>query len=150
MTQLRKTHCNCHHLQWLRAHGHVVQWHLLTVPNGGGLGSWGQRDMCPAGTYTAGFSLRVEDPVGHDADTALNVVRFHCIASKALSDSYHDYFSLLTDVGRVRWTEIKRCPSGFLTAFQLRVESCQGDGDDTAAKTSCEFMLLCCAEKPLT
>ncbi|CAM4663455.1 unnamed protein product [Leuciscus chuanchicus] len=31
------------------------------------------------------------------------------------------------------WTDIQWCPSGYLTAFQLRVESSQGGGDDTAA-----------------
>uniref|UniRef100_A0A8C1ZLT1 Vitelline membrane outer layer 1 homolog a n=1 Tax=Cyprinus carpio TaxID=7962 RepID=A0A8C1ZLT1_CYPCA len=105
----------------------------LTVPNGGGWGSWGQREMCPAGTYAAGFSLRVEDPIQGD-DTALNGIRLHCVASKGSSDSYRDYSSVQSDVGSWgRWTDIKWCPSGFLTAFQLRVERSQGDGDDTAA-----------------
>ncbi|ROL46790.1 Vitelline membrane outer layer protein 1 [Anabarilius grahami] len=31
------------------------------------------------------------------------------------------------------WTDIKWCPAGFLTTFQLRVESFQGSEDDTAA-----------------
>ncbi|KTF77647.1 hypothetical protein cypCar_00031216 [Cyprinus carpio] len=95
----------------------------LTVPNGGGWGSWGHREMCPAGTYAAGFSLRVEDPVGREDDTALNGIRLHCIDSKASSDSYRSYSTVQSDVGSWgRWTDIKWCPSGFLTAFQLRVE----------------------------
>ncbi|XP_059381724.1 vitelline membrane outer layer protein 1-like isoform X2 [Carassius carassius] len=106
----------------------------LTVPNGGGWGSWGQRDMCPAGTYAAGFSLRVEAPVGRDDDTALNGIRLHCIASKASSNSFRSYSTIQSDVGSWgQWTDLKWCPSGFLTAFQLRVERSQGDGDDTAA-----------------
>ncbi|XP_059381727.1 vitelline membrane outer layer protein 1-like [Carassius carassius] len=106
----------------------------LTVPNGGGWGSWGQRDMCPAGTYAAGFSLRVEAPVGRDDDTALNGIRLHCIASKASSNSFRSYSTIQSDVGSWgQWTDIKWCSSGFLTAFQLRVERSQGDGDDTAA-----------------
>uniref|UniRef100_A0A9J7Y956 Vitelline membrane outer layer protein 1-like n=1 Tax=Cyprinus carpio carpio TaxID=630221 RepID=A0A9J7Y956_CYPCA len=105
----------------------------LTVPNGGSWGSWGHREMCPAGTYAAGFSLRVENPIQGD-DTALNGIRLHCVASKGSSDSYRDYSSVQSDVGSWgRWTDIKWCPSGFLTAFQLRVERSQGDGDDTAA-----------------
>ncbi|XP_026052772.1 vitelline membrane outer layer protein 1-like [Carassius auratus] len=103
----------------------------LTVPNGGGWGSWGQRDMCPAGTYAAGFSLRVEAPVGREDDTALNGIRLHCIHTPSL---YHSSSKIQSDVGSWgQWTDIKWCPSGFLTAFQLRVERSQGDGDDTAA-----------------
>uniref|UniRef100_A0A8C1D075 Vitelline membrane outer layer protein 1-like n=1 Tax=Cyprinus carpio carpio TaxID=630221 RepID=A0A8C1D075_CYPCA len=104
----------------------------LTVPNGGSWGSWGHREMCPAGTYAAGFSLRVEDPVGpREDDTALNGIRLHCVYTPSL---YHHYSSVQSDVGSWgRWTDIKWCPSGFLTAFQLRVERSQGDGDDTAA-----------------
>uniref|UniRef100_A0A8C1HJR0 Vitelline membrane outer layer protein 1-like n=1 Tax=Cyprinus carpio carpio TaxID=630221 RepID=A0A8C1HJR0_CYPCA len=104
----------------------------LTVKNGGGWGSWGHREMCPAGTYAAGFSLRVEDPVGpREDDTALNGIRLHCIYTPSL---YHHYSSVQSDVGSWgRWTEIRWCPSGFLKAFQLRVEPSQGNDDDTAA-----------------
>ncbi|XP_058614496.1 vitelline membrane outer layer protein 1-like [Onychostoma macrolepis] len=106
----------------------------LTVPNGGKWGSWGEREMCPSGTYAAGFSLKVEDPIQGD-DTAINGIRLHCVdASKASSNSHHDYASVQSDVGSWgQWKDIKWCPSGFLTDFQLRVESPQGDGDDTAA-----------------
>uniref|UniRef100_A0A672S753 Vitelline membrane outer layer protein 1-like n=1 Tax=Sinocyclocheilus grahami TaxID=75366 RepID=A0A672S753_SINGR len=95
----------------------------LTVPNGGRWGSWGHREMCPTGTYAAGFSLKVEDHIGYRDDTALNGIRLHCVKknSKGSSNSWG------------RWTDIKWCPSGFLTAFQLRVESPKGLGDDTAA-----------------
>ncbi|XP_050948887.1 vitelline membrane outer layer protein 1-like isoform X2 [Labeo rohita] len=103
----------------------------LKVPNGGRWGSWGQRQMCPIGMYAAGFSLKVEDPIDGD-DTALNGIRLHC--TKGSSQSYHDYSSVQSDVGSWgRWTDIKWCPSGFLSAFQLRVERSQGNGDDTAA-----------------
>ncbi|KAF4098992.1 hypothetical protein G5714_021022 [Onychostoma macrolepis] len=92
--------------------------------------------MCPTGTYAAGFSLKVEYPVGHRDDTALNGIQLHCVKknSKGLPHSYHNYASVRSDVGSWgRWTDIKWCPSGFLTAFQLRVERPQGVGDDTAA-----------------
>ena len=106
----------------------------LAVPNGGRWGSWGPREMCPSGTYAAGFSLRVEDPIQGD-DTALNGIRLHCIdVSKASSKSYRDFSSVQSDVGSWGlWTDIKWCPSGFLRSFQLRVERPQGDGDDTVA-----------------
>uniref|UniRef100_A0A673HFR6 Vitelline membrane outer layer protein 1-like n=1 Tax=Sinocyclocheilus rhinocerous TaxID=307959 RepID=A0A673HFR6_9TELE len=109
----------------------------LTVPNGGRWGSWGQREMCPTGTYAAGFSLKVEDPIGRGDDTALNGIRLHCVdLFQGSSHSYHDYASVQSDVGSWgRWTDIKWCPSGFLTAFVLLVEQPQGAGDDTAANT---------------
>ncbi|XP_058613222.1 vitelline membrane outer layer protein 1 homolog isoform X2 [Onychostoma macrolepis] len=100
-------------------------------------GSWGFKDICPNGTYAAGFSLKVEQ-LSHgfwDDNTALNGIRLHCIdPSKGLSSSYEKYASVQSDVGSWgQWTEIKWCPSGLLTAFQLRVESFQGIEDDTAA-----------------
>ncbi|XP_050948886.1 vitelline membrane outer layer protein 1-like isoform X1 [Labeo rohita] len=106
----------------------------LKVPNGGRWGSWGQRQMCPIGMYAAGFSLKVEDPFNWD-ETALNGIRLHCIdSSKGLSSSYDVYTSIQSDVGSWgHWTDIKWCPSGFLTDFRLNVETPQGTGDDTAA-----------------
>ncbi|XP_073681058.1 vitelline membrane outer layer protein 1-like [Garra rufa] len=107
----------------------------LMVLNGGKWGSWGDREMCPSGTYAAGFSLKVEESIGRGDDTGLNGIRLHCINNfKGLIRSYHDYSTVQSDVGSWgRWTEIQWCPSGFLTAFQLRVEKSQGKGDDTAA-----------------
>lgn len=32
---------------------------VMTVPNGMWFGSWGEVEMCPRGTYAAGFSLKV-------------------------------------------------------------------------------------------
>ncbi|XP_048036180.1 vitelline membrane outer layer protein 1-like isoform X1 [Megalobrama amblycephala] len=106
---------------------------VLTVSNGMSWGSWGDQDMCPSGTYAAGFSLRVEEPshVMYD-DTSLNGIRLHCVYPS--KGSHELYATIESDVGNWgKWTNIKWCPSGFLKAFQLRVESSQGVGDDTAA-----------------
>uniref|UniRef100_A0A9J8A3T0 Uncharacterized protein n=1 Tax=Cyprinus carpio carpio TaxID=630221 RepID=A0A9J8A3T0_CYPCA len=90
----------------------------LTVSNGMWWGSWGFKDMCPSGTYAAGFSLKVSRALpGLQASLGL----------------YDDYASVQSEVaGWGQWTEIKWCPCCFLTAFQLRVESFQGSGGDTA------------------
>ncbi|XP_050948894.1 vitelline membrane outer layer protein 1-like [Labeo rohita] len=114
----------------------------LTVPNGMTWGSWGYKDMCPAGTYAAGFSLRVEEP-SHilNDDTALNGIRLHCVN---VSKGY--YAEVQSVVGHWgKWTKIKWCPSGFLTAFQLRVQSSQGIKDDTAANN----IRFKCSQGPL-
>ncbi|KAK9954916.1 hypothetical protein ABG768_014830 [Culter alburnus] len=106
---------------------------VLFVSNGMSWGSWGVQDMCPSGMYAAGFSLRVEEPshVMYD-DTSLNGIRLHCVYPS--EGSYELYATIESDVGHWgQWTDIKWCPSGFLKAFQLRVESAQGNGDDTAA-----------------
>ncbi|CAM4664127.1 unnamed protein product [Leuciscus chuanchicus] len=106
----------------------------LTVSNGMSWGSWGFRSMCPSGTYAAGFSLKVERPIGRGDDTALNGIRLHCVDRSKESSGVHDYTSIESDVGNWGdWTDIKWCHSGHLTSFQLRVESSQGKGDDTAA-----------------
>ncbi|XP_056113740.1 vitelline membrane outer layer protein 1-like [Rhinichthys klamathensis goyatoka] len=102
----------------------------LRVSNGGNWGSWGYKSMCPSGWYAAGFSLKVERPIDGD-DTALNGIRLYCVY--LYEESYH-YTSTESDVGSWgEWTNIKWCPSGYLTAFQLKVESPLGNGDDTAA-----------------
>ncbi|XP_051734799.1 vitelline membrane outer layer protein 1-like isoform X2 [Ctenopharyngodon idella] len=105
---------------------------VLTVSNGMYWGSWGDQDMCPSGMYAAGFSLRVEKhSPGHQFDdTSLNGIRLHCVYPSRVSSGAY----VVSNAGHWgQWTDIKWCPSGFLKAFQLRVESAQGSGDDTAA-----------------
>uniref|UniRef100_A0A672S719 Vitelline membrane outer layer protein 1 homolog n=1 Tax=Sinocyclocheilus grahami TaxID=75366 RepID=A0A672S719_SINGR len=87
-----------------------------------------------------GFCFKVEDPLGRGDDTALNGIRLHCV--EIFQGSSHSYPSVQSDG---RWTDIKWCPSGFLTAFQLRVEKSQGDGDDTAANN----IMFKCSGGPL-
>ncbi|XP_048022426.1 vitelline membrane outer layer protein 1 homolog [Megalobrama amblycephala] len=83
--------------------------------------------------YAAGFSLRVEESsyIMND-DTSLNGIRLHCVYPS--KGSHELYETIESDVGNWgEWKDIKWCPSGFLKAFQLRVESSLGVGDDTAA-----------------
>ncbi|XP_059381393.1 vitelline membrane outer layer protein 1-like [Carassius carassius] len=116
----------------------------LTVPNGMKWGSWGYIDICPNGTYAAGFSLKVDEPSYGD-NKGLTGIRLHCISlSNVLKGSFEDYTSVQSEVASWReWTDIKWCPCGFLTAFQLRVESSQLFGDDTAANN---IMFRCTQE----
>ncbi|XP_066502297.1 vitelline membrane outer layer protein 1 homolog [Hoplias malabaricus] len=93
----------------------------ITVSNGGAWGTWGPKQMCPQGSYAAGFSLMVEYPIKGD-DTALNGIRLHCISTVTSATGSWGI-----------WTEPKYCKSGALKNFQFRVEGPQGDGDDTAA-----------------
>ncbi|XP_067278863.1 vitelline membrane outer layer protein 1-like [Pseudorasbora parva] len=106
----------------------------LTVSNGMKWGSWGLREFCPTGTYAAGFSLMVEKNKFFWDNTALNGIRLYCVSqTKGLTVLSEDS-SIQSGVGSWgKWTDIKWCPSGFLTAFQLRVESAKEIGDNTAA-----------------
>ncbi|XP_067280090.1 vitelline membrane outer layer protein 1-like [Pseudorasbora parva] len=109
----------------------------LNVHNGMSWGPWGQKEICPAGMYAKGFSLKVagmwESLVGDN--TALNGIRLHCIdPSQRSSGPYKDYATVQSDVGSWgKWSDIKWCSNGFLTSFQLRVETQQKNWDDTAA-----------------
>ncbi|XP_067279603.1 vitelline membrane outer layer protein 1 homolog [Pseudorasbora parva] len=103
----------------------------LLVLNGGPWGDWRSTNLCPDGTYAIGFNLRVEQPVGDGDDTALNGIRLLCAdRSKGV---LRDLFPTESHSGFWGdWTRDKFCPSGYLTAFQLRVEPYQRSGDDTA------------------
>ncbi|XP_036444612.1 vitelline membrane outer layer protein 1-like [Colossoma macropomum] len=100
-----------------------------TVSNGGPWGTWGDREMCPAGYYAAGFSLKVEYPVDGD-DTALNGIRLHCVNTPTGKSLFSDVVTVTSKVGSWgTWTNTKWCPSGMLTSFQLRVEGQCNDND---------------------
>ncbi|XP_067279953.1 vitelline membrane outer layer protein 1 homolog isoform X2 [Pseudorasbora parva] len=102
---------------------------VLYVTNGGKWGTWRYFSRCPSGMYAVGFSLRVERPGGDD--TALNGIRLLCAdRSKGVLPDMIPIESHSGFWGD--WTNVKVCPSGYLTAFRLRVESPQL-GDDTAA-----------------
>ncbi|XP_060746794.1 vitelline membrane outer layer protein 1-like [Tachysurus vachellii] len=106
----------------------------IEVSNGMGWGSWGYRDMCPYGTYATGFSLKVEASQGDGDDTALNGIALRCTKPMGSTRDPQGYSTVLSDAGSWgTWTQNIWCSKGVLQSFQLRVESSQGRGDDTAA-----------------
>ncbi|KAF5896883.1 vitelline membrane outer layer protein 1-like, partial [Clarias magur] len=103
----------------------------IEVSNGGTLGSWGPREMCPRGTHATGFSLKVEETLEDGDNTALNGISLYCSGPPwgNLPKS-----TVKSDEGSWgTWDEEILCNHGVLKAFQLRVEGSQGDDDDTAA-----------------
>ncbi|KAM9450371.1 vitelline membrane outer layer protein 1-like isoform 1-T2 [Clarias gariepinus] len=116
----------------------------IAVSNGGTLGSWGPREMCPFGTYATGFSLKVEEELNDD-NTALNGISLYCSGSPLSSQPESTVESDEGSWGN--WTEEIYCDYGVLIAFQLCVEGSQGDGDDTAANN---IRFLCSSGERLT
>ncbi|XP_058271598.1 vitelline membrane outer layer protein 1-like [Hemibagrus wyckioides] len=105
----------------------------IGVNNGMVWGSWGHRDMCPYGTYATGFKY-VENALGDGDDTALNGIALRCTKPMGSTKEPQPYSTVQSDAGSWgSWTQNIWCPKGVLQAFQLRVESGQGRGDDTAA-----------------
>ncbi|XP_067279952.1 vitelline membrane outer layer protein 1 homolog isoform X1 [Pseudorasbora parva] len=102
----------------------------VSVPNGGPKGIWRTLSRCPDGMYAVGFSIRVDKSVAGDK-SALNGIRLLCADwSKGV---LRDMIPIESHSGFWGdWTNVKVCPSGYFTAFQLRVQSPQL-GDDTAA-----------------
>ncbi|XP_075433796.1 vitelline membrane outer layer protein 1-like [Ascaphus truei] len=115
---------------------------VLYVSNGGQWGDWGPLQTCPDGSHAKAFSLKVEGGQGDGDDTALNGIRLHCVSRNNIDEN-----SIQSTEGPWgSWTSPVRCPNGNLIAFSLRVETPQGDGDDTAANN---IMFKCSDESIL-
>ncbi|XP_039380161.1 vitelline membrane outer layer protein 1 homolog [Mauremys reevesii] len=103
----------------------------INVTNGGPWGTWTWIDMCPEHFYAMGYSIKMEEYGGASDDTALNGIRLFCIKINSTSSAV---YTVESDSGKFgQWSGITWCPTGFLTAFQLKVEVPQGILDDTAA-----------------
>jgi hypothetical protein len=105
---------------------------IKTAPNGGPWGGWSTAIYCPAGSYVRGYSMRVEENQGRGDDTALNAVALYCYNRAGIMVE-----RIVPDQGIWgSWREGKNCQNGtYATAFKLKVEGGQGNGDDTAANS---------------
>ena len=94
-------------------------------------GLWGDWDwaMCPEGYYINRVKARVESPQGAGDDTALNSVTFRC------KDPVNDIVSddiILQSTSWGDWMEWVGNEDKYVCGGQVRFESSQGAGDDTA------------------
>ncbi|XP_067322401.1 vitelline membrane outer layer protein 1-like [Anolis sagrei] len=97
---------------------------VLTVPNGGAQGDWGETQFCTTG-YATGFAIKVHAPQGmFKDDTSLNGVRLYCKSGEIIES---------TVGANGEWSKSKNCPKDHLNSFSLNVESSQGMLDDSGA-----------------
>uniref|UniRef100_A0AAY4CAM7 Uncharacterized protein n=1 Tax=Denticeps clupeoides TaxID=299321 RepID=A0AAY4CAM7_9TELE len=94
-------------------------------------GEWTPYRSCSVGRLKA-FQLRVEGHQGGGDDTAANNVRFRCSFGQVLEGDGMGWGSW------GQWSE--ECGQG-VCGIQTRLESSQGNGDDTALN---DMVLLCC------
>uniref|UniRef100_A0A671PAD6 Vitelline membrane outer layer protein 1-like n=1 Tax=Sinocyclocheilus anshuiensis TaxID=1608454 RepID=A0A671PAD6_9TELE len=121
----------------------------LTVPNGGRWGSWGHREMCPTGTYAAGFSLktRIEMPQGRGDDTALNDVRIAVWKISVIQDRVwiSDTLVHMYDNGNQAHTHIYARTHILIVVIFLNIHigSClTSDYFDWMSRTSCMLLYV--------
>ncbi|XP_075061816.1 vitelline membrane outer layer protein 1-like [Mixophyes fleayi] len=105
-----------------------LAYNYITTDNGQKWGSWGPGERCPNGHKAVGFSLKVEPYQENGDDTALNGVRLHCVNENNYTATVQSVTGLWGN-----WGQIHLCNNGCIEAYQLKVESSQDDGDDTAA-----------------
>ncbi|ODM92210.1 Vitelline membrane outer layer protein 1 [Orchesella cincta] len=101
----------------------------ITSPPVTNWGTWGAFERCPEGKAAQGFQLRTQPFQGvFGDDTAVNGLRLFC------GDPFNQTTPTLTsNAGSTgNWGSTYSCYPGFVNGFQLRVETYQGSGDDTA------------------
>ena len=110
---------------------------MLESPRVTNWGVWGGWAECKTGEYVVGMQLKTERPQGNGDDTALNAIRLLCALPG--SREYSPIQSLEGPWGNFGRTSY--CPeNSTVSGFQLRSESEQGNGDDTAANN---LRLIC-------
>jgi len=108
--------------QYSRQQGHIIESPRVT-----NWGTWGDWAQCPPFHYVAGMQLKTQYRQDVGDETALNAIRLLCVAR----GSYFPMQSLEGDLGK--WGQTFHCPSNsHVIGFQLRSESDQGAGDNTA------------------
>lgn len=90
--------------------------------DGGRWGTWGSAEKCTFPAFAIGMELKVAGHWGDD--TAMNGVRLTCSDGKQITSKEQPWGY---------WRGQKTCARGYIKAAQIRRESIQGDGDDTAA-----------------
>ena len=108
---------------------------IISVTNGGPLGSWGPLELCPEGSVAIGYQTQndlILVPV-HD-DTALNSIRLFC--------NDPDRTNITSSVGFTGTWELRQnCPEGsFLSSFRLRVAPYDSEASDNSAAHSIQFV----------
>lgn len=103
-----------------------------------GSGSWGSwqgcYEYCPAGTFAYTVALRSEPTQGSGDDTAMNGIKFQCYNRS--NGIYQGYITSNPGYWGDWLPSAKTYPytvSNPIVGGKMKIESPQGDGDDTAA-----------------
>ena len=93
-------------------------------------GDFGNPTFCPENQFVFGYRLRSEAFQESGDDTALNDIELHC-ALKGNVGGYTTIHSSYTTYGSFKG--YKYCGDNPVIGFDMKIESKQGSGDDTAA-----------------
>lgn len=90
-------------------------------------GEWSHFETCKPTSYVIGFRQKVEEPIGNGDDTALNTIELIC------SDQAKSRIRGASSIWG-KWSDEEICKDKQgVKGFQLKQQSPQGEGDDTAA-----------------
>lgn len=101
-------------------------------------GKWGGLEFCPQNSYVGGMNLKIQGKQGTwRDDSGLNAIQLQCVT---MDWNYQGKITSLTGSSG-NYRNIKYCPKGIATGFQLRSEPPQGGFKDDAGAV--DFMLKC-------